>query len=60
VEELIAIAEDAETLKAMHRDGVQLYHARPRYENFAVLTTNDRSLARKYHMHHESEYLFND
>jgi hypothetical protein len=60
LEELIAVAEDSERLKAMHRDGVQLYHARPRYENSVVLTTNDRSLARKYDMHHESEYLFND
>lgn len=47
-------------IEAMQRDGVQLYEPRPYYENAAVLVTNNRVVARKYDMHHETEYLFKD
>jgi hypothetical protein len=47
-------------IEAMQRDGVRLFESRPYYENAAVLATNDRVVARKYDMHHESEHLFKD
>jgi hypothetical protein len=47
-------------VEAMLCDGVRLFEPRPYYDNCAVLTTNSRVIARKYDMHHESEYLFKD
>src|SRR5262245_24628016 len=47
-------------IAGMQRDGVRLFESRPYYEGAAVLATNDRVVARKYDMHHESEYLFKD
>ncbi len=45
---------------AMQRDGIALFGDRPSYRNFVVLVTNDRVVARKYDMHHESEYFLTD
>jgi hypothetical protein len=53
-------AAQATEFEAMRRDGIRLFTPRPYYENYAVLATNDRSVARKYNMHHESEFLFRD
>ncbi|HEY2414055.1 MAG TPA: hypothetical protein VGI40_17545 [Pirellulaceae bacterium] len=58
-EEVAATGEDAALLDAK-RDGVTLWQPRPMYEDYAVLFTNDRFVARKYDMHHESEYLFKE
>jgi hypothetical protein len=60
-DELLAMSgARAAELKSMQRDGIRLFESRPYYENHAVLVTNDRTIARKYDMHHESEYLFTD
>jgi len=55
-----ADSADARALAEMRHDGVELFTTRPFYERFAVLASNDRHVARKYDMHHESEYLFYD
>ncbi len=60
VEEIAVNSEASEKLAAMKQDGVQLWPPRPTYENYAILFTNDRFVARKYDMHHESEHLFKD
>jgi hypothetical protein len=60
IEEITASGEEAALLDAMKCDGVTLWQPRPFYENYAVLFTNDRFVARKYDMHHESEYWIKD
>lgn len=61
IEEMIPFSADrVAEIEAMQRDGLRLFEARPHYENAVVLATNDRVVARKYDMHHESEYLFKD
>jgi hypothetical protein len=60
IEGITASGEEASLLDAMKRDGVTLWQSRSFYENYAVLFTNNRFVARKYDMHHESEYWFKD
>ncbi|HEX5103654.1 MAG TPA: hypothetical protein VFV87_07590 [Pirellulaceae bacterium] len=50
----------SDKLRDMQRDGVTIFSARPSYKGRALLSTNNRAIARKYDMHHESEYLFSD
>jgi hypothetical protein len=60
IEGITASGDEATLLDALKRHGVTLWQPRSFYENYAVLFTNDRFVARKYDMHHESEYLFKD
>jgi hypothetical protein len=60
-DELVAAnPTQAAMLRAMERDGVTICKARPSYKRHAVLGTTNRMIARKYNMHHESEYWFTD
>lgn len=60
-DELVAANPNhAAELEAMRQDGMSVFEERPLYEGRAILFTSSRSVARKYGMHPESEYFFQD
>jgi hypothetical protein len=53
-------SRDRAQLEAMKMAGIEIWPQKRRYENYTVLYTNDRHVAREHEMHHESEHFFKE
>jgi hypothetical protein len=61
LEELVkSLSPASETLKAMLADGVKLERTQDRISTRQYFVTTDPEIARKYDMHDESEFLFDE